>query len=355
MIDTLRFKAKGSEEIYKNIKNSGIERVIWDYAENEQKHVLVYQLVPVPNKDYKIYVQAQDYEHFFIEFSLPKILFGTNIFMIYPKQFATTLIEVYRLIRNFLNLPIEPIDNWIIQRVDYCYVWKFVSQDYALWVLQNLAKYQYPRKGITLRDTSIEIAGTSERMIFYLKHDEYLAKTFRNLSKTQPLLANYLLEQSKGTLRFEIVQKKSKLTSLYGREVTYKDILTEENIKNTLNSVLKTFCNTDYLVPMTWYEATDLIYSNLQGREAFNLFGFMNMWYHFDLAVREYNRAFLKKNISPSTIYKNKQKLKEIGVGILFTNPDFKAVDLAIHSSNVINKEDDVAGIAKAIRDLLIL
>jgi len=299
MIDTMRFKVKGDELIYRAIKRNGVERLMWDYVEDIQKHVLVYQMIPIPNRQYKIYIQAQDIEHFFLEFSFPKVLFDTNVFMIYPSQFKNVLFEVYRLVSNFLNLPIDSFENWIVQRVDYCYVWKFVSQDYASWVLHNLAKFQYPRKGITIRDTSLEIDGTSERMIFYLKHDEYLAKTYRKLLKSQPLLADYLLEQSKGTLRFEIVQKKSKLTSLYGREVSYRDILTEENITNTLNSVLKTFCNTDYLVSMTWYEATDLIYSNLQGREALNLFGFMNMWYHFDIAVREYNRAFLKKNISP--------------------------------------------------------
>jgi len=85
------------------------------------------------------------------------------------------------------------------------------------------------------------------------------------MNKEQPLLADYFLDKSKGALRFEITQKKAKLTSLFGREVTYKDVLTEENITNTLSSTLKTFCNTDYLVSMTWYEATDLIFSNLSG------------------------------------------------------------------------------------------
>jgi len=355
MIDTLRFKAVGSEEIYKAIKNKGIERLIWDYEKEEQKHVLVYQLVPVPNRDYKIYVQASNYEHFFVEFSLPKILFGTNMFMIYPKQFTTTLIEVYRLVRNFLNFPVEPIDNWIVQRVDYSYVWKFDNAMQALWILQNMAKFQYPRKDLTIRDTSVTINGTSERMIFYLKHDEYVDVTYKKLLKIQPRLAEFLSEESKNTLRFEIVHMKAKLNSIFGREVTYKEVLGEEYIINTLNTALKTFCNSNTLISMTWHEAVALIYSQLPSREAFNIFGFICMYYPFDMAQRDYNREILKLNCSPSTIYKYKEKLKELGVGILFTNPEFKSIDLNIPNSRVINTEDQVAGIAEAIRDLRIV
>ncbi len=352
MIDTMRFKIEGTDLIYNAIKSNGIERLMWDYVEDTQKHVLVYQLIPVPNRLYKIYIQAQDYEHFFVEFSLPKILFDSNVFMVYPSQFSKILLDVYLILKNFLNTPLPSIDTWIVQRVGYSYVWKLPSQSYALWVLQNLSKYQYPRKGVTLRDTSLTIDGTTEKMIFYLKQDEFLANSYRKMYKVQPLLADYFLEQAKGALRFEITQKKAKLTSIFGREVTYKDVLSEKHIIDTLNSSLKTFCNTDYLVSMTWYEATDLIFSNLSPREAYNLFGFMNMWYHFDTAVREYNRDFLKKTISPSTIYKNKQKLKDIGTGILFTNPEFKAIDLSIPNDLAINKSEDVAGIAEAIRDL---
>lgn len=348
----MRFKIEGNNLIYNAIKNNGIERVIWDYVENTQKHVLVYQLISIPNRLYKIYIQAQDYEHFFIEFSLPKILFDSNVFMVYPSQFSRILLDVYLALKNFLNTPLPSIDTWIVQRVDYSYVWKLPSQSYALWVLNNLSKYQYPRKGVTLRDTSLTIDGTTEKMIFYMKQDEFLANSYRKMYKEQPLLADYFVEQAKGALRFEITQKKAKLTSLFGREVTYKDVLSEKHIIDTLNSTLKTFCNTDYLVSMTWYEATELIYSNFEGREAFNLFGFMNMWYHFDLAVREYNRNYLNNNFSRSSIGNYRKKLKETGIGILFTNPEFKAIDLSIPNDLAINKAEDVAGIAEAIRDL---
>jgi len=355
MIDTIRFKIEGSNEIYQAIKSRGIERLMWDYSNDTQKNVLVYHKIPVPNKDYEIYIQAHNTEHFFIEFSLPKMLFGTNVFMVYPEQVRNILYDVYRILSNFLNHTIESFDDWIVQRVDYCYVWKFLSQSIAFWVLQNLSKYQYPRKGNVNRVTSLQILGTSERMIFYLKNNEFLDQTYNKLYRSQPDLADYLLEQSKGTLRFEIVHTKSKLNSLYGKEVTYKEILTEENIINTLNSVLKTFCNSNNLISMSWQKATDLIYESCNKREAYNLFGFMNLWYHNDLAVREFNRNFLKENTSPSTIYKNKQKLKDLGIGILFTNPEYESIDLSIPSNNVINKKEQVAEIAAAIRDLRIL
>ena len=303
MIDTLRFKILGSKEIYNAIKNKGIERVMWDYAEDKQKHVSVYQLILVPSKECKIYIQAQDYEHFFVEFSLPKVLFGTNVFMIYPEQVTATLIEVYRIIRNFLKLPIDSIDNWIVQRVDYSYVWKFDNAMQALWVLENMAKFQYPRKNVTIRDTSVTINGTTERMIFYLKHEEYVDKTYKKLAKTQPRIAEFLFEESKNTLRFEIVHMKAKLNSIFGSEVTYKEVLGEKYIISTLNEALKTFCNSNTLISMTWHEAVELVYSKLSGREAFNLYGFLCMYYPYDMSQREYNRAFLKQNISPSTIY----------------------------------------------------
>lgn len=355
MIDTIRFKVLGSEEIYNAIKNKGIERVMWDYVENTQKHVLVYQLIPIPQRQYKIYIKAQDTYSFFLEFSLPKVLFDTNVFMVYPPQVRNILFKVYKLVRDFLKTEIDSFDNWIVQRVDYCYVWKFENQYSALWLLQNLSKYQYPRKGITIRDTSLQIDGTTERMIFYLKHNEFKDVTFRKLYASQPLLADYLLEQSRGCLRFEIVQKKSKLMSLYGKEVTYKEIITDENINNTLNSALKTFCNSNNLISMSWQKATEIIYKSCNKREAFNLLGFMNVYYHNDLAIRELNRQFLKDNVSPSTIYKNKQKLKDLGIGILFTNPEYESIDLSIPSNNVINKEEQVAEIAAAIRELIIL
>lgn len=352
MFDTIRFKVTGTEEIYQRIKHGGLERLIWDYANDTQKHVLVYQLIPIKDHLYKIYIQAHDNEHFFVEFSLPKVLFDTNIFMVYPQHIPRILLTVYKEVKDMLGLEISPFDEWIVQRIDYDWVWKFDNHNQAKWVLESLYKYNYPRKGLTKRDTSLTIDGTTEKIIFYLKQEEFKANDYRKfVNNGERVLADWLFDKSANLLRFEISQKKAKLTNVFGREVTYKEVIEESHVISILNDVLSSLCNSDRLISMTYHEMAALIYNTLPKKASYNLLGFANMWYSYDMATREYNQDFLKKTLSPSTLYKNRQKLRDIGVGILVTNPMYNAFDLTIPSKNVINTADEVAGIAKAIGD----
>lgn len=353
MIDTMRFKIEGSVEIYNAIKNKGIGKVLWDYENDTQKQVLVYQLLSVPRSFYKIYIQSQDYYNFFIEFSLPKFYFGTNIFMIYPSQVVNILLEVHQLLESFLKQPVAGPQVWIVQRVDYCYVWKFENYLYANWVLYSLSKYNYPRLNTVLYPTTLDHKGSTQKYEFYLKHDEFKAKEYSKLKKDGHVeLANYLLEQSMNTLRYEIVQKKPKLKSLFGKEVTFSEVIAQSYIEKTLRDGLKAIVNSSNLVSMTYPEALNIIYENLEARKAFNLTGFLNTWYPVDYATRMHNRKFLKEKLSQSTISKYKKKLRELDIGILVDKTDTKGFDLSIPSKKVINTSGDVADIAVAIRNL---
>lgn len=353
MLDTIRFKIEGSEEIYNRIKLRGNERLIWDYENDTQKHVLVFQLIPFKDSLYKIYIQAQSTENFFVEFSLPKIMFGTNIFMIYPKQLVTILLEVKRAIEIYLNVKIASPNEWIVQRVDYSYVWKFDNKYKAKWALESISNYNYPRKGTTKRETSFTIDGTTEKIIFYLKQDEFRNKGYKNLVKNGYYeLADWLYEKSEATLRFEIVHKKPKLNSIFGGEVNYEQVTNLDYIIDLMNSTLTKLCNTERYVPMTHEEMTEAIYNKYSKKEAYNLFGFANIYHHWDMARREFNRKFLKDIHSSSLVSKNLAKLKDAGVDILVASPHYKAFDLSIPNKNAINTVEEVASIAAAIRDL---
>lgn len=161
-----------------------------------------------------------------------------------------------------------------------------------------------------------------------------------------------MLEKSKSTLRFEITHRKPKLKSIFGRDVTYEDVCSEDYIVDLMNKTIETLCDTKRYVPMTHQEMTKAIYDKYSKKEAYNLFGFANTYYHWKMDVREFNRKFLKDMHTASFVYKNKAKLKEAGVDLLVTNPYYKAFDLTIPSTNPINTQSQVAEIAVAIRDL---
>ena len=179
----MRFKIPSNSDIYNAVKARGTQKLLWDNETDEQKQVLIYNMVEIPDRFYSIYVQAKDYESLFVEFSVPKLLLDTNIFLIYPDQVEEALSLAQRYIEKFFYIKISPYPGWVVQRVDYDYAWKFEKEGQAEWVLDNLFKYNYPRKDPTKKNTSMWFGGTTEKVEFYLKHPEFNDKSYPAIRK----------------------------------------------------------------------------------------------------------------------------------------------------------------------------
>jgi len=354
MIDTMRFKATCNQEIYEKVRLKSKSKMIWDDEENMQKSVLIYSNPEIEKVGYKIYVQAKDYEHLFIEFSVPKVLLGTNVFLAYPKQVHMALHTVRETIQNHFGIKIDHFANWIVQRADYCYAWKFLEEGLDRWIIEQLYKYNYPRKDPTKKNTSIWFGGTTEKIQFYLKNPEYLAREYKKLSRTNMRLAEYIKESSTNVLRMEITRRKSKLNDIYGKEVNYTDVIKNDYIVDTLTEATKNLTNSEQTVSMNYFKAVNKIYSTYDKRQANNLIQFLNTYYTNDLERLKFNQSWMKKNMHSSSISRNKKFLRKAGVNILVDNSDYSGFKLDIPSPLVVNTQEQFAEIAVAISKLRI-
>jgi len=349
----MRFKIPIDKGIYEKVKNLSKTKLIWEEEEDTQERVLIYSNPEIEENGYKIYVQAKDYDHLFTEFSVPKVLLGTNIFLVYPDKVAKALDIAQKTIENHYDIKLLNNFAWIVQRVDYCYAWKF-EEDYTdQWIIEQLYKFTYPRKEPTKRNTSISWGGSTEKIQFYLKHPEVLdSKEYKKLKKENPALAEFYDQQSKNVLRHEITRRKSKLNNLFGGEVNYKTVVNENLIINTLNETIKTLTNTEQIISMEYKEAVDRLYATYDSVKANRLIQFMYAFYFTNPAIMKLNQKLLKDKSNSTTISRNLKDLREAGVGFLVEGSKHPQINLTIPSPNVINTQDKFAEIAEAISKL---
>lgn len=205
MIDTIRFKIPIEKEKYKRLIKKCNQRVETDNETGNSGITFYSKNIKLGSYDYHQNIFTYDDKFLFLEFSAPKIVYGHNIFLLYPSQLKAAVTKVRNNFEKEVGIKLVDSDRWIIQRLDLCYSWKFNTQLDAYAALRTLDSYDYSRKKKAIRDNSLEYIGSAYKVKFYLKQDEYLVHDLKRLDKIDKLYASDLIGVTRGVLRYEVI------------------------------------------------------------------------------------------------------------------------------------------------------
>lgn len=275
--------------------------------------------------------------HFYLEGSLPKIMYGENVRLLYPSQLPTLFKRIENaLIEQYGDIP--SWEKWEVQRLDIVYAWKYESQERALQVLDFLEKLDYPRKKAkhTYDNETVIFGGRAYSVKFYLKQPEFLKHGFKELQdKGFPELANEALELSTGVARYEIKINKSKLISLFNKStIKTVDLLYLDWYFKIQNEVMSELLHNRNKVSVSDEEAIAKLASKYKKEKAMRLFLFWKTYYSDSNHIKK----LLKKNNNPSTLLRNFKDLSSAGVGVPTGNSSIP-YDFSIPNNNVVNAE----------------
>lgn len=161
------------------------------------------------------------------ELSLPKLWYGHNVSLLY--NWRNALESLRSLFNQAFQLHtksvLTSVNEWVLTRVDFCYNWKFPTQDTAQSFLDSLKGLKYPRKSSTIRPTSISFVGETYSFKFYLKHPEFRAHDLKKMAKMGASLEwiEHIEKQALGVLRAEATCRAKYLRRL--EIVTVDDLL----------------------------------------------------------------------------------------------------------------------------------
>jgi hypothetical protein len=142
-----------------------------------------------------------------VELSLPKLLYGHNIHLLY--NFTVAIARLKEMLEKRFNLQTRAkfvdINQWQVWRVDCCYAWRTPNQQIAQQLLDSLKHLHYPRKDRVIYATSIMFGGSTYSVKFYLKLPEFEQHDRKALLKAKARLewVNCLEQKADGVLRYE--------------------------------------------------------------------------------------------------------------------------------------------------------
>lgn len=338
MIDTIRFKIPIEKEDYRQIISQCRQKTETDCQTGRSGAVLYYKAVRLGSYDYFQSIFIYDPYAIYVEFSAPKIIYGHNIFLLYPSQLEPAVIKVKEIVEKELQIKLIDYHRWIIQRLDLCYSWKFNTQAEAYIALRTLDNYDYSRKKKTIRDTSIEYIGSAYKVKFYLKKDEYLVHDLKRLEKTDDIYAHELIHTANGILRYEVSLKKEILNYPSNFNLHIDDI-TDEFCIEKLNKYLSKLIGNNNRKTLNYLAIVELLFRKYPKQKATDLLEFYNSYFCPDKKQRDFNRKYVLKQSNRSTIYRKKKALRDVGIGIKRLENKGIDFELCIPSKNVVINE----------------
>ncbi len=162
MIDTVRFKVKVDERLSKLIQQKSTEFTKKDNATEELKFKFFRSDPQLGSFDNSISIIIDDYDmrYVSIEFSLPKYLYGSNLWLLYPSQVKQALDGLYKeLVEHFSDFP--AYETWEVTRLDISYAWRLQDEQAASQALEVLRSFEYFGKRPESHDTSFYHVGVN--------------------------------------------------------------------------------------------------------------------------------------------------------------------------------------------------
>ena len=353
MIDTLRFKIYIDDETRACIERNSTEK-----KEIHPEYGCKTKTALEENVDYrkrcfysKVFISGVGYgfrvslygSNLFVEFSAPKVIFGSNIFMLYPEGIPEVLNKVKANVDLYYGIKLPEPVNWVLQRLDICYAWRFPSEEMAQKVLVVLSSYEFPRKKKTIiGNESLTYWGTTCKVKFYLKRAEYKTHSMGRHKKNTYAHDNShkMLEACNGIVRFEVTMFKKKVQQVFGEEETCYTRLTYEIVENLLKQHLSELVKTDNFKSMDLMGVYDKLETAYGKKQALNLFQFYVTWFCENKTQERLNRLLLDNRMCTSTIKKRLDFLEGAGVGIINTVDGFD-FDLTVPSAIAVNSLSD--------------
>jgi len=349
MIDSLRFKIYIDEETKELVRQKSIEKKevkpkpsyisdLDDFQETDERKRSFYAKPFILETSYQLYVTIYK-DNLYIEFSAPKALWGSNIYMLYPDRLLTCLEKVKVTVEGYFNVKLPPIIEWVVQRLDICYAWRLATQEIAEKAIITLSSYSFPRKKKNvIENESVIYHGNPCTVKFYLKQPEYKAHSMGKLKKWTYAYTNAhkMLDACTGILRFEVSMKKKQIKQDFCAEEINYTYLTHETIENLLKSYLSNLVKSTNFKTIDITEIFPLLETKYGKKQAMNLFQFFCTWFNEDKTREKLNRFLLDNKMCSSTIRKRLDLLKGADVGIITTEKEL-TFDLSIPSEQVVN------------------
>ena len=197
------------------------------------------------NRDVNLFITKSKIK---LELSLPKYVFGHNVFLLYPQEVEEVIFTLWSELSRLYDIVFPFPETWKINRLDICYNWKFPSDKDAMPTLRAIKLYTYPyKKNKKVYPTSVMFYGGKMHSIkFYLKYPEYYKRDFNKLKNNPQTnkLAYELLSYSTGVLRFEVTLRGYYLSKKFPQYQNRYHIATQydticSELKNFLDNVLK--------------------------------------------------------------------------------------------------------------------
>lgn len=341
MIDTIRFKIHVSNEDLRKMYKKGKSSVNFNQETGKPLIVFHRREFIIPSYDYHINVTIDDKEgeFFYVEYSVPKILFGHNVSLVKPNRIRESVILIKDLIEKECEISLDDYLSWNVHRLDVCYAWKFKDDDEALHVLKALSVNEYQRKKAVFRDTTTEYKGSAYDIKFYLKHPEFIKHDFKRFKRIKEMdMGLTLIEETKGVLRYEATLRKEQVEAEFGEKATIEDVEDYDEVLRVLNKYFSTFIKGFNSRFMDMYKVKRMLFDTYSNQRANNLFEFYLNYYHPDKTVRESYRIVCREEMHRSTTYRKRSFIKKAGVGI--PNMGFEIdVLLSIPSNNEVMGE----------------
>lgn len=323
MIDTVKFKIPVNSFFLKFILKKSVESIKLNHKD-EQIEARFWN-VPVNLGSYErgvnIFVNSESTDFIYIELSLPKYLYGHNIFLLYQSQILGVVKSFYSDLISYFGV-FPNYKTWEVQRLDLCFAWKFRNDEECTQILNLLNTFDYPRKKSHKRATSLMYYGSSYSVKWYMKNPEFYNHDFKEIRKTDLNLGYNLLSIASGVLRFEVTLRKS----AYDRY--FDNAKLHEIPSGLLESVLKSFLSRSMQFSAnelnTPFEVLEKLKSKYSPSKAFNLYTYF-MTVNSDTPD---NIKILKLLMSRSQIYRNNIALKKAGVYLLKPLADISSISI---------------------------
>lgn len=314
----IMLKSKGTQR--KDFKNNIIE---FTYVNGE---------VFAGSFEHKVQLKAYD-NKLRIEFSIPKIVFGHNIYLIDDKQLVYGVNLVRSAINKEYDVNLPSINLWELYRLDICYAWKFDNPKQLDKALTTLKSLEYLDFSKYVKKTSVMWVGGNYSMKFYAKNPEFIKHDLKILIQNRKIdEVKKLLKLSENVLRFEVTFRKKQLQYMYGNllHLPFFIKLDKISLLNQYTSkMIKVWKNFQGI-----YNIQNLLLEKYSKTKAMQLYSFFTTYYD----ENPLKRAFLIKNYNPSTIWRNLKDLKLAGVGLPTEEEEEKLFpDISIPSKDCIN------------------
>jgi len=341
MIDTIAFRIPYSEGLVKQVYRSGSNITI-NYDPSHRvvnyKYLQSNESFGSFSRSINLFISGNMIK---LEFSVPKYIFGHNVFMVYPEELEMVLYSLWSDLCRVYKADFPTPDKWTLLRLDICYNWKLPSQELAQETLNVLKKFSFPyKKTKMVYPTSVMfLGGRNHSFKFYLKQPEYYKHDFKVL-KSNPITiktAYNMFSVSSGVLRFEATLRSGFLESKFHNSAKTYHIFTNSDI---ITKLLKEFVSMSVNSLDTKFMSIDkgrqLLQKNYNPVKARMLLRF---W--VDLTTLDKDLFdFYYGDMDRSTIYRRKKDLQTAGLGsyLSFSTDDFKdCLDFSVPSVNCTN------------------